>query len=142
LLLPLQVFTLIHLLEVFQLLSGLRSLQDLELFIDWRYGRHQDTQRMLWQAMGPVVLLGGGIGLASLILAFVVVGRAEGKVTAEETTATYRAYRVLLHGVLALVVVFFLLGDRIVWINCLTGFAWRAWLLPYCLPAWFTALRG
>lgn len=76
------------------------------------------------------------------ILAFVVVGRAEGKVTAEATEATYRAYRVLLHGVLGLVVVFFLFGDRIVWINCLTGFAWRAWLLLYCLPAWFTACRG
>jgi len=32
-------------------------------------------------------------------------------------------------------------GDRRVWINCLSGFAWRAWLLLYCLPAWFTALR-
>jgi hypothetical protein len=37
-------------------------------------------------------------------------------------------------------VVFVLFGDRIVWSNCLTGFAWRAWLLFYGLPAWFTAL--
>ena len=81
------------------------------------------------------------LALILVILAFVIVGRAEGKVTAEATGATYRAYRVLLHGVLALVVVFFLVGDRIVWINCLTGFAWRAWLLLYCLPAWFTAFR-
>ena len=40
-----------------------------------------------------------------------------------------------------MVVVFFLFGDRIIWINCLTGFAWRAWLLLYTLPAWVTALR-
>ena len=80
-----------------------------------------------------------GLAIVLAILAFVVVGRAEGKITAEVTETTYRAYRVLLHGVLLLLVVFFLLGDRIVWINCLTGFAWRAWLLLYALPAWVAA---
>ena len=54
--------------------------------------------------------------------------------------ASYRAYRVLIHGILAMLVVFFLFGDRIVWSNCLTGFAWRAWLLCYGLPAWLTVL--
>jgi hypothetical protein len=54
--------------------------------------------------------------------------------------ASYRAYRVLIHGILAMLVVFFLFGDRIVWSNCLTGFAWRAWLLFYGLPAWLTVL--
>jgi hypothetical protein len=39
-------------------------------------------------------------------------------------------------------VVFVLVGDRVVWVNCLTGFAWRAWLLSYSLPAWFTAFRA
>ena len=55
-------------------------------------------------------------------------------------TATYRAYRVLTHGVLVMVA-FFLFGDRIIWTNCLTGLAWRTWLLFYSLPAWFAALR-
>ncbi|HYK92001.1 MAG TPA: hypothetical protein VE398_24755 [Acidobacteriota bacterium] len=53
----------------------------------------------------------------------------------------YRAYRNLSHGIFAMLVVLFLFGDRIVWVNCLTGFAWRAWLLLYCLPAWFSLLR-
>jgi len=57
------------------------------------------------------------------------------------TDASYRVYRILTHGILVMVVVFFLFGDRIIWINCLTGFAWRAWLLLYTLPAWVTALR-
>ena len=39
-----------------------------------------------------------------------------------------------------MLVVFFLAGDRIIWSNCLTGFAWRAWLLMYTLPAWMTAV--
>jgi hypothetical protein len=53
---------------------------------------------------------------------------------------SYRAYRVLIHGIFVMPVVFFLFGDRIVWSNCLTGFAWRAWLLFYGLSAWLTAL--
>ena len=81
-----------------------------------------------------------GVALVLTVLAFVMVGRAEGKITAQATQSSYRADRALLHGILALVVVFFLFGDRIAWINCLTGFAWRAWLLLYCLPAWFTAM--
>jgi hypothetical protein len=55
--------------------------------------------------------------------------------------ATYRAYRVLIHGIFVVLVVFFLAGDQITWTNCLTGFGWRAWLLFYALPAWFPALR-
>jgi hypothetical protein len=72
------------------------------------------------------------------MLALVVIGCAEGKVSKPAEDASYRAYRVLIHGVLVMLVVFFLLGDRIVWSNCLTGFAWRTWLLLYGLPAWLT----
>jgi hypothetical protein len=76
------------------------------------------------------------------ILAMAVLGVAQDKVTREETDASYRAYRIMIHGILAMCVVFFIMGDRIVWINCLTGFAWRAWLLLYCLPAWLAAFRA
>jgi hypothetical protein len=84
--------------------------------------------------VGTALLLG--------IVVMVMAGWAEGRVTPQAIEASYRAYRVLLHGILALVVVFFVAGDHIVWINCLTGFAWRAWVLLYGLPAWFTALRS
>jgi len=81
------------------------------------------------------------VGLAFVlgILALVITALAEGKVNQQAVAATYRAYRILIHGILVMLVVFFLAGDRITWINCLTGFAWRAWLLAYSLPAWFTA---
>jgi hypothetical protein len=55
---------------------------------------------------------------------------------------SYRAYRILIHGIFVMLAVFFLFGDRIVWSNCLTGIAWRTWPLLYSLPAWFTALSS
>jgi VIT1/CCC1 family predicted Fe2+/Mn2+ transporter len=86
-------------------------------------------------------------GLLDLVLAFflallalAILGLTQGKVNKQSEDASYHVYRILTHGIFALLVVFFLVGDRIVWSNCLTGFAWRAWLLFYCLPAWFTAL--
>ena len=73
------------------------------------------------------------------VLAMAVLGVAQDKVTLGVAEASYRVYRVMLHGILGMCVAFFALGDRIIWINCLTGFAWRAWLLLYCLPAWLAA---
>jgi hypothetical protein len=89
-----------------------------------------------WGILDVVVafLLGG--------LAIVIVALAEGKVGRHAQESSYRVYRALSHGILVLIVVFFLFGDRIVWANCLLGLAWRAWVLIYSLPAWFTALRG
>jgi len=81
-----------------------------------------------------------GLAFVLAVLAFLVVAAAAGKVDRKITDVSYRTYRVLIHGIFVMIVVFFLFGDRIVWINCLSGFAWRAWLLLYCLPAWFTAL--
>ena len=75
------------------------------------------------------------------LMAIVMSALAGRSINKEAEKSTYRAYRVLKHGLLAMCVVFFLFGDRITWINCLTGFAWRAWLLLYSLPGWFTALR-
>jgi hypothetical protein len=51
------------------------------------------------------------------ILAFAVLGLAQGKVTKQAEDASYRAYRILTHGILAALVVFILVGDRIVWSN-------------------------
>jgi hypothetical protein len=72
------------------------------------------------------------------VLAIAVIGLAQGKLNRPAEDASYRAYRVLSHGILGMLVVFFLLGDRIIWAQCLTGFAWRTWLLLYTMPAWFT----
>jgi hypothetical protein len=79
-----------------------------------------------------------GIALVLATLAVAVIGLTQGKVTKQAEDVSYRAYRVLIHGVFVMLAVFVLFGDRIVWANCLSGFAWRAWLLFYSLPAWFT----
>ena len=75
------------------------------------------------------------------VLAITVAAIAEKRVDASAREATYRMYRVLLHGLLVGVVIFLTLGDRINWNSCLAGFAWRAWLLLYALPAWLVAVR-
>jgi hypothetical protein len=87
-------------------------------------------------------------GIADVVLAFVlaamvfaVMVAAHGKVSRQVEDVTYRAYRILIHGIFVMLVVFFLAGDRITWTNCLIGLGWRAWLLLYALPAWFAALR-
>ena len=80
------------------------------------------------------------IAFVLAMLALAVIGLAQGRVNKPAEDASYRAYRVLIHGIFAIGVVFILFGDRIVWSNCITGFAWRAWLLFYGLPAWLTAL--
>ena len=54
---------------------------------------------------------------------------------------TYRAYRVLIHGIFVLLVVFAFFGNHIVWSQCLSGIAWRTWLLLYALPAWIALYR-
>jgi hypothetical protein len=76
------------------------------------------------------------IAFTLAILAIAILAFASGKVDKQAEDASYRAYRILIHGIFAVLVVFVLFGDRIAWCNCLTGFAWRFWLLLYGLPAW------
>jgi len=80
-----------------------------------------------------------GIAFVLAFLAIMIFALAQGNVDKQAKDASYRAYRILIHGIFAVLIVFFLFGDRIVWTNCLTGFAWRTWLLLYGLPAWFSA---
>src|SRR5262249_44446550 len=80
-----------------------------------------------------------GIAFVLAILAFVIQALARGTMNRQAEDASYRVYRIVTHGILAMLVVFFLFGERISWINCLPGFAWRTWLLLYSLPAWFSA---
>ena len=81
-----------------------------------------------------------GLAFVLAILAFVVYGLAHGKVNKPAEESTYRAYRMLIHGIFILIVIFFVFGDRITWINGLPGIAWRCWLLVYVLPEWFTVI--
>ena len=96
------------------------------------------TNRETWPKWWGVLDVAIAFVLAMLALA--VIGLAQGTVNKPAENASYRAYRVLIHGILVVLVVFFLFGDRIVWSNCLTGFAWPSWLLFYGLPAWLALL--
>jgi len=76
------------------------------------------------------------------LTAFVIVARAQGSLTKRAEESAYRAYRIMIHAILVMLAAVFLLGDRIIWVQCLSGFGWRAWLLLYSLPAWFTVFNG
>jgi hypothetical protein len=81
------------------------------------------------------------IAFTLAILAFAIVAVTYGKVDSLAEKATYRAYRLLIHAIFLLILLFFIFGDRIVWANGLPGIGWRAWVLFYCLPYWFAALH-
>jgi hypothetical protein len=87
-------------------------------------------------------------GIADVSTAFVLAGMAlavlaigSSRVSKKDEESTYRAYRLLIHGIFVLMVAFVFLGDRIAWSHCLSGLAWRSWLLLYVLPAWIAAYR-
>src|SRR5262249_2123402 len=84
-----------------------------------------------------------GIALALAILAISVAALAQKIVTPEVELVAYSVYRVVIHAVLVVLAVVFVVGDRLAWVNCLTGFAWRYWLLLYILPSWIAlAIRN
>ena len=76
------------------------------------------------------------------LLVMVVLATARDRVNQEVEQITYKVYRVLIWGIFLLMAVFVLAGDRIIWTQCLTGFAWRYWLLLYALPWWIAASRA
>jgi hypothetical protein len=83
-------------------------------------------------------------GTADVLVAFLLAGVAilidtagRDRATSASRMASDRALRASIHTVLVVLIVFFLAGDRIKWAACLTGFAWRYWLLQYLLPSWF-----
>lgn len=87
------------------------------------------------------------VGLMDVVVVFILVGmamalwaRTRGRMTKDAEAAAYRGYRMLMHVIIVLLVVFFLFGDRIAWDIGLVGIAWRSWLLLYTLPAWYAAM--
>jgi hypothetical protein len=82
-----------------------------------------------------------GVAFVLAILAFGIQMLVRGRVDKGAEDATYRIYRTLTHGIIAVAVLVMLAGDRITWVNCATGFLWRTWLALYILPWWLAALR-
>ena len=96
---------------------------------------HNTTSFPSW--WGPLDV-GLSFVLATLVIS--LMAATKGKVGRRVEEMTYRSYRILIHVTFAMLLLFFLAGNRIIWINCLTGFSWRFWLLMYSLPNWIAAL--
>ena len=101
-------------------------------------GLSRDTSKFsLWWGRLDV-----GVAFVLVILTFLISGYFQKEVSRGIEDRTYRVYRIVLHGLLALVVFFIYFGDTIVWVNCITGFGWRTWLFLYGLPAWLAAFHS
>jgi len=97
----------------------------------------------------PAGALPTWVGILDVVLAFAVVGLAirvvalGGKHVGERAIrASNRIYRGLASLPLGLLVLFFLVDDRIDWNVLLPGLAWRAWLILYTLPEAVAAYQG
>ena len=76
------------------------------------------------------------------IAAFAIQGLVRARLDKQAEETTYRFYRSFTHVILALALLVMLVGDRVRWVNCATGFLWRTWLLLYILPWWLIAARA
>jgi protein-S-isoprenylcysteine O-methyltransferase Ste14 len=79
-------------------------------------------------------ILDVGIAFILVVLILMIQAFARDRVSQQAKESSYRAYRILLHGIFLMLLVFFIPGDRIIWTWCLIGFAWPGWLLfSFCL---------
>jgi hypothetical protein len=88
-----------------------------------------------------VGILDVGISFILVVLISMIQAFARNRVSQQAKKSSYRAYQILLHGIFLMPLVFFTAGDRIIWTQCLTEFAWRRWLLLYLLPWWFAMFK-
>ena len=100
-------------------------------------GLSKDTSRLpAWWGTADVTT-----AFLLALLAMAVLALGQSRITKSVEEKTYRVYRVLIHGIFVLLVIFLFFGSRIVWSQCLSGIAWRSWLLLYSLPAWIALYR-
>lgn len=71
-----------------------------------------------------------------------VVHRRQHAVTNADRIEAFHLSQVVFAIVPALLIVFFVAGDRIRWPVLVIGMAWRGWLLLYALPYLVSATRG
>lgn len=87
------------------------------------------------------------LGVADVVVAAilfcavaVLVGRGRGAITDRHRLAALRATQGVIGVIPALLVAYFVAGDRVNWTVLVIGLAWRGWLLLYSLPSLAEAL--
>ena len=83
-----------------------------------------------------------GVAAILIVLALAIVARKPNRFAESVVAAGFRAYRGLANVLLVLLVLFFLVGDRVDWNILLPGLAWRAWLLVLALPSWLSMWKA
>jgi hypothetical protein len=97
--------------------------------------KHPELFPAWWGAMDVSLSLLVGM------LAVAILAVTRGQINQDTELVSYRVYRVLIHGILAVCALVIYGGEWIVWPQCATGFLWRIWLLAYILPAWLMAVK-
>jgi hypothetical protein len=81
------------------------------------------------------------VAILLLAVAIAVAGRHRGTVSDDDRLIAFRVSQTLLLMIPALLIGFFVAGDRINWQVLVVGLAWRGWLLLYTLPYMIAAMR-
>jgi hypothetical protein len=97
--------------------------------------KHPESFPVWW---GPADV---SLSLLVGVLAVIVLAMSRGQTDQYSEFASYRVYRVLIHGILIVCALVIYSGEWIVWPQCATGFLWRFWLLAYALPMWIMVVR-
>ncbi len=89
-----------------------------------------------------------GLGVADLMVGLLlfaasasVASRRRDRVTTNDRARAFVIFQMIVGIIPALLIVFFVLGDRIAWRVLVIGLAWRGWLLLYTLPYLVSAVR-
>lgn len=77
-----------------------------------------------------------------LVVAIGVANKHRSSLSDNDRLIAFRASQTLFAVIPALLILFFIAGDRLSWQVMVVGLAWRGWLLLYTLPYLISAIKG
>ena len=81
------------------------------------------------------------VGVLLFVASATIASRRRGKVTSHDQIRAFGVSQIVFASIPALLIVFFVVGERIDWRVLVIGLAWRGWLLLYTLPYLISATR-
>lgn len=90
-----------------------------------------------WLGVADVV-----VAALLLLVAIGVASKHRGRLSDNDRVIAFRVSQALLAVIPALLIIFFIAGNRIDWQVLVVGLAWRGWLLLYTLPYLVSAMNS
>ena len=82
------------------------------------------------------------VGVLLFVASATIASRRRSKVTADDQIRAFGVSQIVVAAIPTLLIVFFVVGDRIDWRVLVIGLAWRGWLLLYTLPYLMSATHS